>query len=335
MPCLPALSRCFFKCLGFSFSLLFFLIVFAQSAVFAGPGLVLSERLSPQELALVTRLRGAGFKDKHQVYLRLFKHERALEVWLKSGSGYKLFRRYDICKYSGVLGPKLLEGDGQAPEGFYHVPVEDLLWQSTKWPEALNLNFPNVFDAQQGRTGSYLLIHGGCSSKGCFALENGPMSELFAQVKLAARAGQTIFPIHIFPFRFGEKNWAMFNKHRWSGFWKSLQPAYDYFNKHRLLPGLTVCASGYNVLQYRHMQHNERAVLGACITPLPLMSLSGKELAKLDWVDALKKRYKTARFRRARAAGGAPKIKVLCNLKRPSCRKWLALKRKRLARQGR
>jgi len=294
--------------------------------------LQLSKDLSPTELAQITRLRGTGFSDRPKLYLRLFKVEKTLEVWVQSKGAYKLFRSFDICNYSGKLGPKLVEGDRQAPEGFYHVPIKDLLWRSAKWPKALNLGFPNVYDAQQGRTGSYLLIHGGCSSRGCFAIKNGPMGELFSLVTLSARGGETEIPIHIFPFRFERVKWVAHKEKKWDEFWRDLQPVYDYFNKYRVLPAITVCAKGYQVSLFQQSDDGVK-VQGQCIAPLPLMSAEPGDVAKLDWVAALRARYKKMGVKRVSQRGAAPQIKVLCNLKRPSCRRWLALKRKKLAKR--
>jgi len=295
--------------------------------------LQLTKDLTPSELAQITRLRGTGFSVRPKIYIRLFKVEKTLEVWVQSKGSYKLFRSFDICNYSGTLGPKLVEGDGQAPEGFYHVPLEDLLWRSAKWPKALNLGFPNVFDAQQGRTGSYLLIHGGCSSKGCFALKDGPMRELFSLVTLSARGGQTEVPIHIFPFRFERAKWAAHKETKWNEFWQDLQLVYDYFNKYRVLPVITVCAKGYQVSLFQQGDETSK-VQGQCIAPLPLMSAGPAVVSKLDWVAALQVRYKKMGIRRVSRGASHPKIKISCNLKRPSCRRWLALKRKKLAKSG-
>lgn len=325
---------------------LFFCLCLGLSLVFLPrPAAALSEadlldsaRLTAGELAAMTRLRAAGFSDRPRLYIRLFKLEKMLEVWVKKGDGYKLHQSFDICRYSGKLGPKIEEGDGQAPEGFYHIPVEEIFWRSAKWPKALNLAFPNVLDAQSGHTGSFLLIHGGCSSKGCYALEDGPMAQLFDLVRLAARGGQEVFPVHIFPFRFDKDNWKRHKKHRWAGYWADMKPVYDYFASSLKLPEIVVCPEGYETLAYRQMKDDGRGVRGSCVVPLPLSSLSEKTVAALDWTAALKQRYSKLLQKRGagRALSGGDKglkFKISCNLKRPSCRKWVALKKKRLARE--
>ena len=93
------------------------------------------------------------------IFIRLFKHEAAMGTAQGEGPFIR-FKTYAICTFSGVLGPKLQEGDRQAPEGFYSVKASQLF----------NLGFPNAYDRAHGRTGSYLMIHGGCSSIGCYAM---------------------------------------------------------------------------------------------------------------------------------------------------------------------
>ena len=323
--------------LGFVFFLICYSIFSIQTVLAKDESVVsklaLSKSPSPAELTQMTRLRGSGFGSRPRLYIRLFKEEKELEVWVLVGKAYKLFQSFRICAHSGTLGPKLKEGDRQAPEGFYHVPVEDLLWRSQKWPQALNLGFPNVFDAQNGRTGSYLLIHGGCSSKGCYALENGPMKQLFALVSLAARAGQKLFPIHIFPFRFGKATWRKHKGHRWSEFWQGLAPAYSYFNQHRLLPQITVCDKGYQVARFAAASPARHGVVGRCVLPMPLFSAGAEMLKKIDWLASLRQRYERMKPGKS-PKKAAPQFVIRCNLKRPSCRKWVALKKKRLARRA-
>ncbi|GAA6210394.1 hypothetical protein NBRC116602_01340 [Hyphomicrobiales bacterium 4NK60-0047b] len=280
------------------------------------------------------RLEAVGFEGATRLYLRLFKQEKILEVWLKSGPTYKLYKSFDICKFSGKLGPKIAEGDKQAPEGFYHVPAEDVLWNSRKWPRALNLAFPNIFDGVAKRTGSFLLIHGGCSSVGCYALKNGPMSVLYDLVSIALRKGQKLIPIHIFPFRFTKQNWQRHKDHKFKRFWQVMQPVYNGFNENRTLPSIMVCQSGYQVYASEAFVDDPNYVKQGCLQPLPLGSEVVPDLASLSWVGKLKERYKALlkKSRRDVVQKGS-QIRVKCNLKRPSCKRWLSL-RKRMLKRG-
>ena len=56
------------------------------------------------------------------VLIRIYKEERTLEVWKEDRTGkFRLLQSYPICKFSGKLGPKITQGDHQAPEGFYDI----------------------------------------------------------------------------------------------------------------------------------------------------------------------------------------------------------------------
>lgn len=324
---MTAFCRCFFKVLLSVFLILLGMVVMVRPS-FAVDWL--SQTPSAREETQAARLKGTGYAARPELYIRLFKQEKLLEVWIKGKGGYKLYKSYDICRYSGELGPKLAEGDRQAPEGFYHIPAEDIGWNSTKWPRALNLSFPNIYDALKERTGSFLLIHGGCSSKGCFALEDGPMEELYALVSHAVRQGQKIIPVHIFPFRMTEKNWEAQKGELWAPFWERLKPVYEHFNKSRDLPTILVCESGYKVMSFLPFADPSELVSGMCLQPLPLMSEVSGPHEKLAWVTSLKQRYKTILPKKAAAGPGAGRIKVSCNLKLPSCKRWLALRRRML-----
>lgn len=292
---------------------------------------------SSSEAGLKERLKAIGYEGKIRLYVRIFKEEKTLEVWIQSKGIYKLYKSFEVCNYSGKLGPKVAEGDKQAPEGFYHVPADDVLWSSRKWPRALNLAFPNVFDALKKRTGSYLLIHGGCSSEGCYALKNGPMSILYDLVSIALKSGQTILPIHIFPFRLTDKNWARHLPQKagkkWEAFWRGMQPVYDGFQNNRIIPSIYVCQTGYQVYSSHRFQDDGTLFKQSCVQPLPLSSSQLPEAASLSWVGTLKKKYQ-AHIKRAshQARDASPSIIVKCNLKRPSCKRWLALRRRMLKR---
>lgn len=288
-----------------------------------------AERLTVAEQDQLTRLKAIGFGTRPRVYIRIFKQEKQLEIWVKNSSKYKLFRNYEICNYSGKLGPKFSEGDRQAPEGFYHVPASAVFWNSAKWPRALNIAFPNVFDAHKKRTGSKLLIHGGCSSKGCFAVRNGPMEEMYALVSLAAKKGQTHFPIHIFPFRFSEKKWQRHKQSAHYTFWQSLQPVFERFNKTRQLPHVLACEEGYQLPVYSSVLNGDNVRYNKCVRPIPIGVVQSLDQSLPKWVMQTAENYPKLARNAVRKEG--PGIRVSCNLRRPSCKKWLALRKRMLA----
>lgn len=287
-----------------------------------------AETFNRAEQDQLSRLQAIGYAEAPRLYIRIFKEEKTLEIWVGNAQGFKLYRSVAICRYSGKLGPKLQEGDAQAPEGFYYVPAEQILWNSAKWPRALNLAFPNIYDANQNRTGSNLLIHGGCSSKGCFAIKDGPMEDIYALVSLAIKKGQTYFPLHIFPFRFTTKNWQRHKGHKWAAFWRELQPVYDKFNRKRDIPDVLVCEGGYQTPLLGSLFGKESFVLGSCVRPLPVNTVQKIGAKVPAWALKVAARYPINKKKHKR--GSKYQIKVACNLKRPSCKRWLFLRQKML-----
>ncbi|WP_321832578.1 murein L,D-transpeptidase family protein [Thalassovita sp.] len=180
------------------------------------------------------------------VYLRIFKEEAELELWVKSDRSYQLFRSYPICTFSGKLGPKLREGDRQSPEGFYQVGP-DALNPRSSYHLSFNLGFPNSFDRAHGRTGSFLMVHGNCLSIGCYAMTDPLIEEIYLSVEAALKAGQTTVPVHAFPFRMTEPRMAHARGSNWIDFWRQLAPAYQQFEATHELPQTSVRDGRYHV----------------------------------------------------------------------------------------
>lgn len=178
------------------------------------------------------------------VFIRIFKYENELELWLANGPRYKLYKTYTICFKSGNLGPKLREGDRQSPEGFYAVDQE----QMNPWSDfhlAFNLGYPNEYDRAHNRSGSALMIHGRCSSDGCFAMTDYHMDEIYTLAHAALAGSQVAFQVHIFPFRFTEKNIDAHSNSPWYAFWQNLKEGYDFFEKHHMPPVISVESGRY------------------------------------------------------------------------------------------
>jgi murein L,D-transpeptidase YafK len=170
------------------------------------------------------------------LYVRIFKAESEMEVWLRRADGeYMLFRNYPICNWSGDLGPKTREGDKQAPEGFYMVSARQMNPKSVYYL-SFNLGYPNAFDKAHGYTGSALMVHGGCRSAGCYAITDAAIQELFVLAREAFAAGQREFPVHAFPFRMSEENMAIREGNRWYRFWANMKQGYDAFEISRRPP---------------------------------------------------------------------------------------------------
>jgi murein L,D-transpeptidase YafK len=201
----------------------------------------------PAEAAsLEQRLRLQNMRAGAPVFIRIFKRESLLELWLKTGGAFRLFHSYPICNWSGKLGPKLKTGDHQSPEGFYTVGRRQLN-PGSRYHLALNLGYPNAYDRAHGRTGKYLMVHGDCVSWGCYAMTNPAIDDIYALVKAALRHGQQVVNVHIFPFRMTAANMAKQRKNRWYGFWKNLKQGYDRFERTRVPPVIRVRNKAYVV----------------------------------------------------------------------------------------
>src|SRR5215468_4219715 len=135
------------------------------------------------------RLTEKGLVAGSPVMIRIFKQDSELELWIEREGRFEHFNTYRICFWSGGLGPKVREGDRQAPEGFYSVGLQQLYAKGRR-PRSFDIGYPNTFDRSLARTGSYILVHGGCSSTGCFAMTDPVMDEIYALSEQALREGQ-------------------------------------------------------------------------------------------------------------------------------------------------
>ncbi len=183
-----------------------------------------------------TELRAKGLEIGAPIFVRVFKLENEMEVWLRNVTGqYTHFRTYPICNWSGKLGPKLKEGDKQAPEGFYVVNATQMN-PNSKFHLSFNMGFPNAYDKAHGHTGSHLMVHGGCRSIGCYAITDDAITELFILAREAFTKGQRDFPIAAFPFRLTDHRLAQSQSHPWIDFWRNLKSGYDLFEANRRPP---------------------------------------------------------------------------------------------------
>jgi murein L,D-transpeptidase YafK len=231
------------------------------------------------------RLAAKGLKAGAAMFIRIFKSESELEVWMQKGTQFVLFATYPICHWAGTIGPKLREGDKQNPEGFYSIGARQL-HRIGRWPRSLNIGFPNTFDKAHGRTGSYILVHGGCSSVGCFAMTNGVMAEIFALTEQSLRAGQARVDMHVFPFRMTEANLATQAQSPWLDFWRNLKEGYDAFEQTRLPPRVGICDRRYVLEPQRPGEVGDEGPLALCgVSRAALIEPSSQSLAALppDW----------------------------------------------------
>lgn len=167
------------------------------------------------------------------VFIRIFKEESLLEVWMRTGTKYRHLKDYAICAYSGALGPKLKEGDRQAPEGFYKVKKHQLN-PNSKFHLSFNLGYPNAYDRAHDRTGSFLMVHGNCVSDGCYAMTDEKIEEIYGLVEDALKKGQKYVQVHAYPFRMTKEMMALYSESEWYDFWVNLKEGYDYFEAEKL-----------------------------------------------------------------------------------------------------
>lgn len=190
-------------------------------------------------------MKDKGMTRRDPILIRIYKEESELEVWKQNEKGrYAHLKTYEICRWSGTLGPKKTEGDGQAPEGFYQVTPGQMNPKS-QYYLAFNLGYPNAYDRSLGRTGAHLMVHGDCLSKGCYAMTDEQIAEVYAIAREALNAGQPSFQVQAFPFRMTAENLARRRNDPNFEFWKNLKEGADHFEVTRLEPKVGVCGRKY------------------------------------------------------------------------------------------
>ncbi len=220
-------------------------------------------RMKPE---LEKALKEKGMRFGAPIFVRIFKESSELEVWMEREtqappeaagpqSEFVLFRIYKICKWSGDLGPKEKQGDGQAPEGFYHV-TPGRMNPNSRFHLSFDLGYPNAYDRAHERTGDYLMVHGSCVSIGCYAMTDQRIEEIYTLADAALAGGQNYFRVHCFPFRMTDERMAKATKaaaDREEGeqaeaeaaaallsFWENLREGYDWFEKTKQPPNVEV-----------------------------------------------------------------------------------------------
>src|SRR5262245_2314772 len=200
------------------------------------------KELSPEMLVL---LQKKNMPKESPILVRLFKEESELEVWKQDTTGlYQLLRVYPICRWSGELGPKKVEGDRQAPEGFYTI-TPGLMNPNSSYYLAINMGFPNAYDKANGYSGGFLMIHGDCSSRGCYAMTDEQIGEIYSLAREAFLGGQKQFQIQAYPFRMTPANLARHRTNPNMAFWKMLKEGNDHFVVTHMEPKVDVCDRHY------------------------------------------------------------------------------------------
>ncbi len=174
--------------------------------------LPMSEKAAqPLSEKMVKDIESKNMDKDSPILVRLFKEESELEVWKQDRTGkFALLKTYPICRWSGELGPKTREGDRQAPEGFYTITPGQMNPNSAYYL-SFDLGYPNAYDRAYGRTGSQLMVHGDCSSRGCYSMTDEQIAEIYSLGRDAFFGGQKSFQVQAYPFKMTAANFA---KHR-------------------------------------------------------------------------------------------------------------------------
>ncbi|MCR6733926.1 MAG: murein L,D-transpeptidase [Afipia sp.] len=194
---------------------------------------------------LLAEIESKNMDKGSPMLVRLFKQEAELEVWKQDRTGkFALLKTYPICRWSGDLGPKVREGDRQAPEGFYSITPAQMNPTSAYYL-SFNMGYPNAYDKAWGRSGSQLMVHGDCSSRGCYAMTDEQISEIYALGRESFFGGQNAFQVQAYPFRMNPQNMARHRNNPNMPFWKMIKEGNDHFEVTRQEPKVDFCERKY------------------------------------------------------------------------------------------
>ena len=201
--------------------------------------------LAPLSSRMVSDIEQKNMDKDSPILVRVFKQESEFEVWKQDRTGrFALLKTYPICRWSGELGPKIKEGDRQAPEGFYTITPGQMN-PNSQFYLAFDLGYPNAFDRAHGRTGAHLMVHGDCSSRGCYSMTDEQIQEIYALGREAFFGGQRAFQVQAYPFRMTPENFAKHRNSPHMAFWKMLKRGNDHFETTKLEPKVNVCEKRY------------------------------------------------------------------------------------------
>lgn len=194
---------------------------------------------------LLSQMKSKGMSPADPIMIRIYKQESELELWKRDRTGkFALLKTYPICRWSGKLGPKRVEGDRQAPEGFYAVSA-GMLNPRSKFHLSFDLGFPNRLEKALGYEGSSLMVHGACTSSGCYAVTDDGVAEIYAVAREALAAGQPSVQVQALPFRMTPENLALHDGDLNMSFWKNLKEGTDRFDATRTPPSVAYCGRRY------------------------------------------------------------------------------------------
>jgi murein L,D-transpeptidase YafK len=201
--------------------------------------------MRPLSAEMTAEIEKRNMPKESPILVRIFKEEAELEVWKQDANGqFAHLKTYPICRWSGELGPKVKEGDRQAPEGFYTITPGQMNPNSNYYL-AFNLGFPNAYDRANDRTGAFLMVHGDCSSSGCYAMTDDQIQEIYALGRDSFMGGQKSFQVQAYPFRMTGLNLAKHRNNPAMPFWRMIKEGNDHFEVTKTEPRVDVCDKHY------------------------------------------------------------------------------------------
>ncbi len=208
-------------------------------------GLDSARAFKPIPRATLALMAEKGTDKRAPMLVRAYKKEGELEIWKMRADGtYAHLKTYPICRWSGQLGPKKREGDRQVPEGFYSVAPGQMNPNSAYYL-SFNVGYPNAYDRSHGYTGSAIMVHGACSSAGCFSMTDEQMAEIFAIARESFAGGQRAIQVQSLPFRFTPENLARYRLDPNMKFWNEIREGVDHFDVTKREPEVAVCGRRY------------------------------------------------------------------------------------------
>jgi murein L,D-transpeptidase YafK len=205
----------------------------------------LTRSLSPIPPKTVAAIEALSSSKSAPVLIRTYKKEAEFEIWkMKADGRYAYLKTFPLCRWSGQLGPKLREGDRQVPEGFYSITPARMNPQSAYYL-SFDVGYPNAYDRVQGHKGGSIMVHGACSSAGCFSMTDAQIAEIYAIAREAFAGGQRAIQMQSYPFRMTAENLAKYRLDPNIGFWKQLKEGSDNFEITKQDVAVGVCDKHY------------------------------------------------------------------------------------------
>jgi murein L,D-transpeptidase YafK len=200
------------------------------------------QALSSETVALMAE---RGVSPNAPMLIRAYKKESELEVWkMRPDGSYVLLKTFPICRWSGQLGPKTHEGDRQSPEGFYTI-TPAMMNPNSSYYLSFNVGYPNAYDRAHGATGGSVMVHGVCSSSGCFSMTDAQIGEIYAIARESFAGGQRGIQMQAYPFHLTAKNLAKYRLDPNMPFWKELKKGHDHFEATKHDVAVAVCGRHY------------------------------------------------------------------------------------------